>query len=38
MKRYVIVSMILGLVAGSVTTAEAKRTPRRVERTVEGNY
>ena len=40
MKRYLILSMVLGLLAGSVASAEAKRTskPTRVERTVEGSY
>lgn len=41
MKRFLILFMILGLIAGSVATAEAKKkTDRatRVERTVEGRY
>ncbi len=39
MKRFLILFMILGLLAGSVTTAGAtKKTPKRVERTIEGNY
>src|SRR5688572_27708577 len=41
MKRSLILLMVLGLVAGTVATAEAaKKTKRpiRVERTVEGNY
>lgn len=40
MKRSLILFMVLGLVAGSVATAEAKRTrkPARAERTIEGNY
>src|SRR5688500_6224919 len=40
MKRSLILFMILGLIVGSVATAEAKGTkqPTRVERTVEGNY
>ncbi|MCA1705763.1 MAG: hypothetical protein LC808_21865 [Actinobacteria bacterium] len=40
MKRYLIVFMILGLIAGSVATAEAKKVqkPTRTERTVEGSY
>ena len=39
MKRSLILFMVLGLVAGSVATAEAKRPQRkRVERTVEGSY
>jgi hypothetical protein len=40
MKRFLVLLMVLGLIAGSVTTAEAKRTrkPRRIERTVEGSY
>lgn len=40
MKRSVVLLMVLGLVAGSVTTAEATQAkgPTRVERTVEGSY
>lgn len=39
MKRSLILFMILGLIVGSVTTAEAGRArPKRVERTVEGTY
>ncbi len=39
MKRFLMLSMILELVAGSVATAEAERSrPKRVERTVEGSY
>ena len=40
MKRFLLSFIVLGLVVGSVATAEAKRTkkPTRVERTVEGNY
>jgi hypothetical protein len=40
MKRSLIVFMVVGLVAGSVMTAEAKgnKRPTRVERTVEGSY
>ena len=40
MKRFLILFMILGLVAGSVATAEAKgkKRPARAERTVEGTY
>ena len=40
MKRFLIVAMVLGLIAGSVATAGAKGTksPTRVERTVEGSY
>lgn len=40
MKRFLIMFMVLGLIAGSVATAEAKRRqkPTRVERTVEGSY
>ena len=41
MKRFLIMFMVLGLIAGSVATAEAaKKTkkPVRVERTVEGSY
>lgn len=38
MKRSLIVLMVLGLLAGSVATAEAKNPPKRVERTVEGIY
>ena len=38
MKRFLIMFMVLGLIAGSVATAEAKKSPNRVERTVEGNY
>lgn len=40
MKRSMVLVMVLGLVIGSVATAEAKRQklPPRVERTVEGSY
>src|SRR5688572_27216627 len=40
MKRFLILYMVLGLLAGSVATADAKRTrkPTRVERTIEENY
>ena len=40
MKRFLILVMVLGLVAGSVATAEArgKKRPARVERTVERSY
>jgi hypothetical protein len=40
MKRFLIMLMIIGLVAGSVATAEAKDKKRttRDERTVEGSY
>lgn len=40
MKRFVIMFMVLGLVAGSVATVEAKGKKRdiRIERTVEGSY
>lgn len=40
-RKFLVLSMVLGLVAGSVTTAEAaqkSRGPARVERTVEGPY
>lgn len=38
MKRFLIVAVVLGLIAGSVATAEAKKGARRVERTVEAGY
>lgn len=38
MKRVLTFFMILGLVAGSVATADAKKPRQRVERTVEGEY
>lgn len=39
MKRLFILFMALGLITGSVATAEAGRTrPKRVQRTVEGSY
>ncbi len=38
MKRSLILLLALGLIAGSVASAEAKKRPRRVERTVEGSY
>lgn len=39
MKRFLILFMILGLIVGSVATAEAEQARRkRVERTVEGSY
>ena len=39
-KRFLILLMVLGLIAGSVATAEAKRTkkPTRIERTFTGGY
>ncbi len=38
MKRFLILFLILGLVAVSMATAEAKKPRNRVERTVEGSY
>lgn len=40
MKRFLILFMILGLIAGSVATAEAEKGQKstRTERTVEGSY
>ena len=38
MKRLLVLCMILGLVAGSIATAEAKKKPKRVSRTVELTY
>ena len=40
MKRFVVLVMVLGLIAGSVATAEAgkKKKPKRVERVVEARY
>ncbi len=39
MKRFLVMFMVLGLIAGSVSTAgAAKKTRKRVERTVEGSY
>ncbi len=39
MKRFLILFMVLGLIAGTALSAEAKRASRkRVERTVEGSY
>lgn len=40
MKRFLILSLVVGLIGGSVATAEAKgkKRPTRVERTVEGSY
>ena len=40
MKRFLILSLILGLMAGSLATAEAKKKEKgtRVQRTVEGSY
>ncbi len=39
MKRFLIMFMVLGLIAGAASTAGAtKNRPKRVERTVEGNY
>ena len=38
MKRFSIIIMVLGLIAGSVSTAGARQGAKRVERTVEGNY
>jgi hypothetical protein len=38
MKRFLIMFAVLGLVAASMATAEAKKPRKRVERTVEGTY
>ena len=38
MRRFLIVFMILGLMAGSVATAGARENTTRVERTVKGSY
>ena len=38
MKRFLITFMVLGLIAGSIATAEAKKRSPRVARTVEGSY
>ena len=38
MKRFLILFIILGLIAGSATTAGAKKKPTRFERTVERTY
>ncbi len=38
MKRFLILFTALGLIAVSVASAEAKKPPKRVERTVEGTY
>ena len=38
MKRILIAVMVVGVVAGTVVTAEAKKKRTRVERTVEGAY
>lgn len=38
MKRFSICFIALGLIAGSVATAQAKKSPQRVERSVEGAY
>ena len=38
MKRFLILFMILGLAFGSIAAAQAKKTPKRVERTLEGSY
>ena len=39
MKRFLILFMVVGLIAGSVATAEAgEKKPARAERTVEGSY
>ena len=38
MKRFLILVLVLGLIAGSVSTAAASKKTKRVERTVEGNY
>ena len=38
MKRFLMMFMILGLIAGSVAAAEAKKRPQRLERTVEASY
>ena len=37
-KRFWIMCLVLGLLVGSVATAEAKRKPKRVQRTVKGSY
>ena len=38
MKRFLIGFTVLGLIVGTVVTAEAKKPQKRVERTVEGSY
>ena len=38
MKRFMMVVMIVGLVVGSVATAESKRKPQRTTCTIEGSY
>ena len=38
MKRFLVLSMVLGLLAGNVVAAEAKKKPQRITRTVEGSY
>ena len=38
MKRFLIMFMVIGLIAASVTTAGASKRPKRVERTVEVSY
>lgn len=38
MKRFLILFTALGLLAGVVATAEAKKKPQRTTRTVEGSY
>ena len=38
MKRFLVLSMVLGLLAGNVMAAEAKKKPQRTTRTVEGSY
>jgi hypothetical protein len=38
MKRTVILFVIMGMLTGSIASAEAKNRPRRVERTVVGSY
>ena len=38
MKRFLIPFMVLGLLVGAVATADAKKKPQRVTRTVEGSY
>ena len=38
MRRFLIMFMVLGLTTGALTTAEAKKSRQRVERTVEGTY
>ena len=38
MKRFLIMLMVFGLVAGLMATAEARKKPQRATRTVEGSY